>query len=253
MKWNMIISKDIEIQQHRNGECKLLEVLSIIFNKKKVYYKGNKGNWNVNHMSGLPEVRHQMADKFRVEMGFARLYRYMLERTKTPIFPSLEILHQVLSALTDSLPNRSSGADQPVAVKEMEDTAIDVSKATMMYVDSCSDDALKKLSADSLNTILHDLQRIFDRMVPSRRKSTYEFYAFWRGIILKLITSQSLPLKLLGWQQIDDLLEACSEHRPPPREFEASSAGCSFVNGTYIFAGRIHIKYYRLRNLELRS
>ena len=40
----VIISRDLEIQLGRNGECHLMEVLSLVFNKKKAYYKGNKGN-----------------------------------------------------------------------------------------------------------------------------------------------------------------------------------------------------------------
>jgi hypothetical protein len=247
----IIVSRDLETQLHRNGECSVLDVLSLVFNKKKAYYKGNKGNWNVNHLSGLPEVRLKMIDRFRQEMGFARLYRYMLERINTPLFPSLDSLHQVLSALGDSLPNRTSAADQSLSLKEMEDAAIDVAKATMQFVNSCTDDSLKKLPSDHLNTVLHDLQRIFDRLVSSRRDSTYEFYSFWRALILKLITSQSLPLKLFGWQQIDDLLEASADHRPPPREFEASTAGCTFVNGKYIFTGASTSDSYAQRGVDI--
>ena len=246
-----IISRDLEIQLHRNGESSVLEVLSLIFNKKKAYYKGNKGNWNVNHLSGLPETRLKMIDKFRQEMGFARLYRYMVERVNTTLFPSLETLHNILSALGDVLPNRNSTTDQSVSVKETEDAAIEVSKATMQYVTNCNDDSLKKFATDHLNQIVHDLQRIFDRLVFSRRESTYEFYAFWRSLIMKLITSQSLPLKLFGWQQIDDLLESSADHRPPPREFEASCAGCTFVNGKYTFTGTVTPDGYAQRGLDI--
>jgi ubiquitin carboxyl-terminal hydrolase 9/24 len=231
-----IVARDLEIQLQRNGECKVMETLNLIFNKKKAYYKGNKGNWNANHLSGLPEVRLKMIDRFREEQGFSRLHRYMLEKINTPVFPSLDCLHQVLSALADALPNRSVTHNQDAA-KEMEDAAIDVSKSTMQFIDSHSGASLKQLSTDHLNTVIHDLQRIFDRLVVTRRENTYEFYEFWRAVVLKLITAQSLPLKLFGWQQIDDLLEASADHRPPARAFDVSNAGCSFVNGKYIFTG----------------
>jgi hypothetical protein len=249
----IIVSRDLEIQLLRSGGCALLDVLSLVFNKKKAYYKGNKGNWNVNHLSGLPEVRLKMIDRFRQEQGFSRLHRYMLERINTPLFPSMESLHQVLSALGDALPNRSTAtpAEQGAAAKEMEDAAIDVAKATMQFINSCSDDALKKLPSDHLNTVQHDLQRIFDRLVSTRRDSTYEFYEFWRALILKLITSQSLPLKLFGWQQVDDLLEASADHRPPPRAFDATTAGCTFVNGKYVFTGATSPDGYAQRGADI--
>jgi hypothetical protein len=247
----IIVSRDLEIQLQRNGECTELDVLSLVFNKKKAYYKGNKGNWNVNHLSGLPEVRLKMIDRFRLEQGFSRLHRYMLERINTPLLPSLDCLHQMLSALADALPNRAAGAEQAGAAKEMEDAAIDVAKATMQFINSCSDEALKKLPSDHLNTVQHDLQRIFDRLVSSRRDSTYEFYEFWRALILKLIKSQSLPLRLFGWQQVDDLLEASAEHRPPPRGFDVTTAGCTFVNGKYSFIGASTPDGYAQRGVDI--
>lgn len=247
----IIVSRDLDIQLLRGGGCSVLDVLSLVLNKKKAYYKGNKGNWNVNHLSGLPEVRLKMIDRFRQEQGFVRLHRYMLERINTPLFPNMDVLHQVLSALGDALPNRSTAADQGAAAKEMEDSAVDVAKATMQFISSCTDDALKKLPSENLNTVQHDLQRIFDRLVSTRRDNTYEFYEFWRGLILKLITSQSLPLKLFGWQQVDDLLEASADHRPPPSAFEVTTAGCTFVNGKFSFIGATTPDGYAQRGVDI--
>eukprot|EP00980_Cylindrotheca_fusiformis_P010327 scaffold2299_cov131-Cylindrotheca_fusiformis.AAC.14 len=246
-----IVSHDLEIQVQRKGECKVMDTLSLVFNKKKAYYKGNKSNWNVNHLSGLPEVRLKMIERFRQEHGFSRLYHYMMDRINTAFFPSLDCLHQILSAVADGLTKKSSsGLEQPAGI-EMEDAAIEVSKAAMEFINSHSDSALKKLSSDHLNTVLHDLQRIFDKIVSSRRDSTYQFYEFWRSLVLKLINSQSLPLKLVGWQQIDDLLEASADHRPPPRAFDVGHAGCTFVNGRYVFTGSSSPDGYAHRGVDI--
>ena len=35
----MIVSKDLEIQLQWNGECKFIETLSLVFNKKKAFIK----------------------------------------------------------------------------------------------------------------------------------------------------------------------------------------------------------------------
>ena len=246
-----IVALDLDIQIQRKGDCKLLDVLSMVFNKKKAYYKGNKGNWNVNHLVGLPEIRLQMIDRFRQEKGFALLNQYMVDRINTPLFPRLESLHQILQAIGDAVPGRTPGTDHGQAAIQMEDDAIAVSKAVMEYIKGASDEALKKIATEQLSTIVHHLRKIFDRLISSRRRSTYEFYEFWRGLILKLIMSQSLPLKLFGWEQVNEIIEASAEHAPPPRGFTVTNAGCTFVNGGYVFNGEVTEDGYAQRGQEI--
>lgn len=247
-----LVALDLEIQLKRKGESKVLEVLSTVFNKKKAYYKGNKGNWNHhNHLVGLPEVRLKMIDRFRQENGFALLNQYLVERINTPFFPRLDSLHQILQAIGDAVPGRTPGTDHGQAAMQMEDDAIAVAKAVMEFIKSASDETLKKIPTEQLSTIVHQLQKIFDRLVSSRRRSTYEFYDFWRGLILKLMTSQSLPLKLFGWDQMNEIIEASGEHAPPPRSFMVSNAGCTFVNGEYVFAGDTTDDGYAQRGVEI--
>lgn len=247
----IIVAKDLSIQLARTGQCHVLDVLSLVFNKKKAYYKGNKGSWNVNHLSGLPEVRLQMIDRFRLERGFTLLQTYLIQHVNTPQFPSLELLHQILAAIADAVPNRPPGADHAVHIKEMEDDAIAVSKAVMFFINSTNDETLKKLSSDQLQLVRYQLRRIFDRLISTRRESSYEFYDFWRSLTLKLITSQSLPLKLMGWEEVNELIESCAEHRPPPRSFLVTNAGCTFVNGEYNFAGATTKDGYAQRQVEI--
>jgi len=117
-----------------------------------------------------------------------------------------------------------------------------VSQAVMDYMNSFTDESLKKQPPELIITCREYLQKIFDRLVVSRRrKQIYKFYSFWRGLILKLITSRSLPLRLTGWEQLKDCIEACKNHRPPPNMFEVSQAGgLQFVNGIFEFAGVMH-------------
>jgi len=247
----VIIANDIKIQQKRKGECTLLPVLALIFNRKKAYYKGSKGNWNVNHLNGLPEIRVAMIQRFHAEGGFSTLADYLSVRINTPLFPSLEFLHQILSALFDAVPSRQIVNDDKSSAKEMEDHAIMVSQAVMDYMNSFTDESLKKQPPELIITCREYLQKIFDRLVVSRRKQTYKFYSFWRGLILKLITSRSLPLRLTGWEQLKDCIEACKNHRPPPKMFEVSQAGLQFVNGKFEFAGVITADGYAQRGEEI--
>ena len=119
----------------------------------------------------------------------------------------------------------------------MEDHAIMVSQAVMDYMNSFTNESIKKQPPELIINCREYLQKIFDRLVVSRRrKQIYKFYSVWRGLILKLITSQSLPLRLTGWEQLKDCIEACKNHRPPPKMFEVSQAGgVQFVNGIFEF------------------
>ena len=121
----------------------------------------------------------------------------------------------------------------------MEDHAIMISQAVMDFMNSFTDESLKKQPPELIITCRREyLQKIFDRLLS---KATYKFYSFWRGLILKLITSRSLPLRLTGWEQLKDCIEACKNHRPPPKMFEVSQAGgVQFVNGIFEFAGVMH-------------
>jgi ubiquitin carboxyl-terminal hydrolase 9/24 len=235
----VIIAKDLEIQIQRGGESVLLVALSHIFNKKKAFYKGKQGTWNVNHLQGLPEVRLKMIERFRAAKGFGLLNMYLTRKIGTPLFPPLESLHHILQAVGDAIPTVVPGVDQGAALKDMEDDAILVANAFMTFITSLSDEALKKLPTDALSQTQKELQRIFDRLVATRRSATYDFYQFWRALVLRLITSNSLPLKLFGWEQVGGMIEASAEHRPPPRAFIVTNAGCPFVNGPYIYAGDV--------------
>ena len=254
----VIIAKDLKIQEKRKGECGVLDVLSLAFNRKKLYYKGSKAGWNVSQLGGLPEVRLRMIERFRQEGGFAQLAEYLSSRIDTPLFPSLDLLHQILNAVGDTVPGRANAVEptmqqqQGVAsLRTVEDDAVLVTKAVMDYFTSFTEENLRKQPADMINTVRIDLQRIFDRMIGARRRHTYGFYAFWRALILKMITSESLPLRLTGWEQLKDLIEASTEHRPPPRAFRVSGAGCTFVNGVYSFAGVTTDDGYAQRGHEI--
>ena len=99
----VIIANDIEIQQKRKGECPLLPVLALIFNRKKAYYKGSKGNWNVKKslewaswnsekitwMGFLKFGSRCMIQRFHAKGGFSTLadYRYLSVMINTPLFP----------------------------------------------------------------------------------------------------------------------------------------------------------------------
>lgn len=247
-----IIAVDLNVQLQRNGDSSLLDVLEIIFSKKKAYYKGSKANWNVNHLSGLPEVRITMIDLFSQQKGFELLAKYMARRIGTDQqFLPLEMVHSVLAAILDALCSRTLLANRGPSAKGIEDDAVLVGKSVVDFISASMEVSLKSLPLEILNSIRQLLQRIYDRLVGTHRAQTIQFYAFWQALTLKLITSQSLPLKLFGWDQLTDLIEAASAHRPPPKSFSVAGAGCGFVNGEYDFGGVTTDDGYALKGSDI--
>jgi hypothetical protein len=122
----------------------------------------------------------------------------------------------------------------------LEDDIIGFAKAVMKSMELLTDEDLKKINIhDDLSHIRWGLQNIFQGLISSRRNEVDEFYAFCRNFSLKLITSQSLPLKLYGWETVNELVEVSQEMAPPPRAFIVSGAGTPFVNGTYTYATKV--------------
>ncbi len=83
-------------------------------------------------------------------------------------------------------------------------------------------------------------------------KAMHEFFTFWRALTLKLITSQSLPLKLFGWDEIGFLIFESEKLAPPPRAYRVIGAGTPFVNGLYEFdKKRVGMNGYVKSGVEL--
>jgi hypothetical protein len=176
-----------------------------------------------------------------------------------PQFLSWELLRSFLMALNDSLPTNqvllaafypnspeaaayNKNGNQVFSAestKGMADAAILFARAYMQYIMNCSEGELKKIPSEHLTKNQKDLQRMFDKLIVVRRAATYEFFAFWRQQTLTYIQSKSLPLRLLGWTQVDGILAASDVHRPPPRSYRASGAGVPFVDGEYKYNGLI--------------
>ncbi len=222
--------------------CHVMDVLAMIFNKKKQYYKGSKvSSWN-NSMSGLPDVRNNLVTKFRSHGMFSYLGTYLHTRAGMTQFPSLDDVHQYLLATIDALPHKRNKEciDKPSLRTAIENDLISVCKAVMKHLIHASDEYLKKQNNQNLTTMRYDLQSFFDQLFETRRDETFAFYGFCRDFALKLISSQSLPLKLFGWETIGELIEAAqSDFNPPPKCFVVSGAGTSFVNGVYHFAASL--------------
>ena len=76
-------NNDNSSDNNSNNKSVLLSTLQLAFDKKKQFYKGSKGQWNVNHMHGLPEVRIKTIAKFKSSQGFVLLNKYIRLKAST--------------------------------------------------------------------------------------------------------------------------------------------------------------------------
>jgi hypothetical protein len=253
-----IIEEDLKVKTASTSasteQSAVLEVLEMIFNKKKQYYKGTKlSGWN-NNMNGLPEVRNSLVLRFRSHRSFGMLATYLDARAGRPEFPTLDIVRQILIATADVVPKKSKEyADKPSLRQNIENDLINVCKAIMKHLSTATEEYLKKQSNNNLNNLRYDLQNVFDPLFENRREETFLFYEFCRDFALKLISSQSLPLKLYGWDTISDLIEAAqNDYRPPAKQYVVSCAGTKFVNGVYNYAADLTTEGYVAPRSDIR-
>ena len=106
--------------------------------------------------------------------------------------------------------------------------------------------------SDDVGTTGENGPPLSDAAVVVGPKALNEFFTFWRALALKLITSQSLPLKLFGWDEIGYLIFESEKMAPPPRAYRVVGAGTTFVNGLYEFdKHRVGMNGYAKSGVEL--
>lgn len=254
-----------------------LEALTHIFNRKKTYYKASQrqNHWNTNNNSNSSnaEIRNHMITAFRRQRGFRHLANYLSKRAGNAVsFPSLDLIREVLSALETVavFPLGSGGDDDNIAltggnnqvgleqqrqqhqqlqaqkINAIHDECRSIASAVTKHIIGMNDQTLKKFSTDAIHKIRCSLGLTYERIAASKTNNSHsaypmaihEHHEFWRELALKLITSQSLPLRLFGWEQVGKIIEDCETLQPPPRAFIVSGAGTAWVNGRYEFDPR---------------
>jgi hypothetical protein len=257
-----LVAKDLAIQINRGcqSKCQLLDkVLGLVFDPCMPYY--HKDN---------EYFRRQNIEMFRLKDGFELLAQYLVEKVMyqkhyctsvchdvavasspsllvppVDIFPTLDTLHHILTALFEVISDiqYSKEDSKHLFVRDAirNNTIYDsitIASAVMYFLQNVTEAEIMTLATDHVATVLEDLRSIFDYLSSTHVGDTNRFYAFWRAIILKLIRSSLVNLNALGWSQLDKLIDACAKHEPPPQFYLVEGAQCKCVNGIYHFAGK---------------
>jgi hypothetical protein len=117
------------------------------------------------------------------------------------------------------------------------ETVILIVQFLMHYFQQRSYNALQKIPPELLQLIPQSLQQVMDQFQMTNRAAVLEFYAAWRSLSLRLISSPSISLQMAGWGQVSKMIQVCTDVRRPPRQYVVSNAGFACVNGIYDYAG----------------
>uniref|UniRef100_M4BN22 USP domain-containing protein n=1 Tax=Hyaloperonospora arabidopsidis (strain Emoy2) TaxID=559515 RepID=M4BN22_HYAAE len=222
-----------------------LPVLTMLFSKKKTFYKDLRTSAMIgsywNKVPGSPEVRAQCIEAFCELKGF----------------------HLLLSTL-ELLMNNRQESDDLEAVMDGEDIRIllqallefrtfvpeslctKISVLIMTYFTKISDSVLKKESSDAVGAVISTIRRFVDAGIVSPEAIN----ALWLDITERYVESTSLPLRLFGLEQINQIVNCARASRALPPRYFVRNAGTAAVNGVYTLKANTSLATYVFRQQE---
>ncbi|UIZ29695.1 hypothetical protein KXD40_002914 [Peronospora effusa] len=222
-----------------------LPVLTMLFNKKKMFYKETRTSAMIgsywNKVPGSPEVRAQCIEAFCELKGF----------------------HLLLSTLELLMQNQQEGDDLEAAI-DSEDIRIllqallefrtsvpesictNISVLVMTYFTKISDTVLKKESSDAVGAVIGIIRRLVDAGI----LSSEAINALWLDITERYVESTSLPLRLFGLEQINLIVNCARASRAFPPRYFIRNAGTAAINGVYILKANSNSATYVFRQPE---
>ncbi|OWZ18878.1 Ubiquitin-specific protease [Phytophthora megakarya] len=222
-----------------------LPVLTMIFSKKKTFYKDLRTSAMIgsywNKVPGSPEVRAQCIEAFCELKGF----------------------HLLLSTLELLMQNHREGDDLEAAM-DSEDIRIllqallefrtsvpdsictQISVLIMTYFTKISDSVLKKESSDAVGAVIGIIRRLVDAGIVSSETIN----SLWLDITERYVESTSLPLRLFGLEQINQIVNCARASRAFPPRYFVRNAGTATVNGVYTLKANSTSATYVFRQQE---
>ena len=193
---------------------------------------------------------------FVTDLG-TQAIQYLIDKKFMPTL--VQTLVRTIGEFADrSNSTTSSTSDEYVLSKynSILSTARAVSTAIMKHILLLDESTLKRMDTKTIEGLRRELHRLYKDMSEIKPtivvvteensnndgvgsgdgvKLLYEYFAFWRELSLRLITSSSLPLRLFGWDEVSTLITESERARPIPRAYMVSGAGTEWINGLYEF------------------
>ncbi|CAM9396742.1 unnamed protein product, partial [Scytosiphon promiscuus] len=108
-------------------------------------------------------------------------------------------------------------------------------RAIMMQVRVLSEEELKKESPDDLGLLVRNMRHLMTAhsSTGERHKNMRESFAFHAELVLRHLRASSLPMRLWGWEQTEDLISLSHKHRWNAKAYLVEGAGTPCCNGIY--------------------
>ncbi|KAG7389558.1 Ubiquitin carboxyl-terminal hydrolase 34 [Phytophthora pseudosyringae] len=222
-----------------------LPVVTMIFSKKRTFYKDLRTSAMIgsywNKVPGSPEVRAQCIEAFCEMKGFHLLLSTLEllmqnhhegdELEAAMDSEEIRILLQALLEFRTSVP---------------ENICTNISVLIMTYFTKISDSVLKKESSDAVGAVIGIIRRLVDAGIVSSEAIN----ALWLDITERYVQSTSLPLRLFGLEQINQIVNCARASRAYPPRYFVRNAGTASVNGVYTLKANATSATYVFRQQE---
>lgn len=225
----LAVAIPVIIAQMKSGKYyQVLPVLVMVFNKKKTFYKDLRTSAMIgsywNKVPGAPEVRAQCIESFCELKGFQLLlntFEQMILNHRDGNDLEAVIDSEDIRVLLQALLEFRASVPETVCSK--------ICVLIMTYFTKISDSVLKKESSDAVGAVL----AIIRRLVDSGAIASEEINKLWLEITQRYVESTSLPLRLFGLEQINQIVNCAQASRAFPPRYFVRNAGTSIVNGVY--------------------
>lgn len=205
-----------------------LPVLVMVFNKKKTFYKDLRTSAMIgsywNKVPGSPEVRAQCIEAFCEMKGFQLLLgtlEHMVQSHREDEELEAVIDSEDIRTLLQALLEFRASVPDDICSK--------ICVLIMTYFTKIPSSVLKKESSDAVGAVLAIIRRLVDAGIVESE----EINKLWLEITQRYVESTSLPLRLFGLEQINQIVNCAQASRSYPPRYFVRNAGTEIVNGVY--------------------
>ncbi|KAI9912824.1 hypothetical protein PsorP6_005736 [Peronosclerospora sorghi] len=222
-----------------------LPVLTMLFSKKKTFYKDLRTSTMIgsywNKVPGSPEVRAQCIEAFCELKGFHLLlstFELLMQDQREGDDLEAVVDSEDIRILLQALLEFRASVPENICTK--------IAVLVMTYYTKISDSVLKKESSDAVGAVIGIMRRLVDAgVVPSEAINK-----LWLDITERYVESTSLPLRLFGLEQINQIVNCARASRAFPPRYFVRNAGTAAINGVYTLKANSTSATYVFRQQE---
>jgi len=210
-----------------------LRVIAQLFNTKRDYYKV-AGDRNGFRVTGTLELRSKLQHHFYTQGGFnhiaAHFKKYKEQNIDIWVKKNEEGLGgAALLSLLTSLYEMLRTKD--LQKKIIDQSAIIITEVMTQQLETISEGLVKTDGAEILNDLFGTLRRLLS-LVAGENGEKLSF-DFWLKLTLFYLKSSNLPLRLVGCENMENLISIAEESLPIVTSYYIQSAGNPDVIGEY--------------------